>query len=82
MPGACYSSLGKIITCSKRVGEEEIKHQDKAVPGLSSKKLNRRGFNMGMSEVEWGMFKDCWTRYTGMTVLMEVEGIRDELRES
>ena len=36
---------------------------------------------MDTTDGEWGIFEDCWTRYKRMTGLVEVEGIRDEMRE-
>ena len=52
-----------------------------AAPHRSSKKPDRPGLDMDMSDGEWGIFEDCWARYKRMTALVEAEGIRDELRE-
>jgi hypothetical protein len=36
---------------------------------------------MDTTEGEWGIFEDCWARYKRMTGMVDMEGIRDELRE-
>ena len=49
--------------------------------GRSAKKPERPSLEIEMTEGEWRIFEDGWTRYKRMTGLEEEVEIRDELRE-
>ena len=43
----------------------------------SPEKPGGLGLDMKMPEGEWGIFKDCWAKYRGITAMMVTEGMRD-----
>ena len=43
----------------------------------SPEKPDGLGLDMNMPEWEWGIFKNCWAKYKGITAMMVTEGMRD-----